>query len=444
MIAGCCTAAVLASAGCTGLSTDSGFDAVARRAGDAVHADVAWPRSIDEESKTAQQIAALLQHPLTAQDAIQVALLANRGLRGAFEDLKISEADLVQSGRLANPRFDLRHASIAGQYDIEETLSFNVLSLLTLPYARSIEAQRFSRTQDRVVLAVAQLADATRIAFYSAVAARETLEYQRQVQAAANAGGELAVKMMTAGNWNALDGAHERAFALQASQDLAQADRENTAAHEKLARLLGVTAFQLTQGLPDLPPAIDELPDVEQAVLGNRIDLQLQRSRLDELARRLRLTRATRFVNVLDAGPTRVLQGTREQPYEKGYDISLEIPIFDSGAARMRKAEALYGQAAQRYAQAAIEARSDIRQAHAIYKAAYATAVKQHDEILPLIKSVVEQDLLRYNASLLSVFDLLADVREQIAGAEVCIRQTRDFWIAKSALDSALLGTLQE
>ena len=75
-----------------------------------------------------------------------------------------------------NPRFDLRHASAAGQYDIEETLSFNVLSLLTMPYAHDIEKRRFAQTQNAVVLNVCALATDTREAFIAAVAARQSVE----------------------------------------------------------------------------------------------------------------------------------------------------------------------------------------------------------------------------------------------------------------------------
>jgi len=42
---------------------------------------------------------------LSAADAVQVALLNNRMLQADFEELGISEADLVRAGRLPNPRF---------------------------------------------------------------------------------------------------------------------------------------------------------------------------------------------------------------------------------------------------------------------------------------------------------------------------------------------------
>ena len=60
--------------------------------------------------------------------------------------------------------------------------------------------------------------------------------------------------------------------------------------------------------------------------------------------------------------------------------------------------------------------------------------------MVPLRKSVAQQNLLRYNASLISIFELLADAREQIASVDGYIQALRDFWIAKSEFDGELLG----
>ncbi len=119
--------AALALNGCATFSADGGFDPVSKDARTHLNKEVRWARTEQERSKDDRQVAELLAHPLSADDAVQIALLNNRLLQASFEELGISEADLVQSGRLPNPRFTLRHASVAAQYDIEETLSFNVL-----------------------------------------------------------------------------------------------------------------------------------------------------------------------------------------------------------------------------------------------------------------------------------------------------------------------------
>jgi outer membrane protein TolC len=441
------TLTVLGTDGCTGFTRDGGFDAVADATRQRLAKDIQWPRTPQERAKADAQVAALLGHPLSVEDAVQIALLNNRMLQGAFEELGISEADLVQAGRLPNPRFDLRHASAAGQYDVEETLSLNVLTLLTMPYARDIERQRFDQTQRIAVLRVAKLAQDTREAYYSAVAAHESRAYLQQLRAAAETGATLAQKMVAVGNWNRLDQAREQNFYIDAVQGLTRVELAEAAAREKLLAAMGLPgeksgelSLQLAPALPILPASIENLPDVESALLQNRLDLQLMRLRMDELQRRLKLTRSTRFINVLDAGATRIQQGSRDAPYERGYTITLEVPIFDSGSARVRKSEAIYAQASDRFTQAAIEARSQIRLAYANYHAAFELAKQQRDEVLPLRKAIAEENLLRYNASQIGIFELLSGAREQAIGFDGCLQRVRDFWIAKSRLDVALLG----
>jgi outer membrane protein TolC len=437
----------LSAGGCATFTADGGFAPVADAARRNLGREVEWPRNAAEQAKVDAQVADLLKRPLSAQDAVQVALLNNRALQAEFEQLGISEADLVQAGRLQNPRFDLRHASRAGQYDVEETLSFNVLSLLTMPYARAVERQRFAETQSAVILQIAQLAKDTREAFYSAVAAKASLSYVRRIRSAAETGATLAQKMVAAGNWNRLDQAREQSFYADAVESSVRTQLAEASAREKLLSFMGLDAredgaagFQLAQALPDLPAQLEQLSDVESAVLQDRLDLQIMRQQIDELRQRLKLTRTTRFINVLDAGATRVQQGSRDAPYERGYTLTLEVPLFDSGDARARKAEAAYAQAVDRFTQAAIDARSQIRLAYAGYRAAFDLARQQRDELLPLRQAVAQENLLRYNASQISIFELLSDVRDQAAATERHLQGVRDFWIAKSRLDGALLG----
>jgi outer membrane protein TolC len=436
--------AALALGGCATFSKDGGFDTVTKETRTRLDKDVRWARTAQEQAKGDGQVAELLTHALSAEDAVQIALLNNRMLQAWFEELGISEADLVRSGRLPNPRFTLRHAAAAAQYDIEETLSFNLLSLFTAPYAHEIEKRRFAEVQSAVVIAVAQLANDTRQAFFAALAARESVHYLEQVKTAAEAGAELAQRMVAAGNWNRLDQAREQNFYTDAAQRLTHAKLTEVFTREKLRRLMGLSGepptIQLAETLPELPQIIEDLPDVEQVVLQNRIDLRLKRMQIDELAHGLGLAKATRFVNVLDVGPTRILQGAASQPYERGYEVSLEIPLFDGGGPRVKRGEAIYSQAVDRFAQAAIDARAQIRQAYAAYRAAFDIARQQRDEVVPTRKLIAEQDLLRYNASLISVFDLLTDARGQIASVDDYIQSLRNFWMAKSELDSALLG----
>ena len=52
------------------------------------------------------------------------------------------------------------------------------------------------------------------------------------------------------------------------------------------------------------------------------------------------------------------------EPRQRGYEIELELPLFDFGGARVARAEATYMQAVHRTAEVAVNARSEVREAY--------------------------------------------------------------------------------
>ena len=162
------------------------------------------------------------------------------------------------------------------------------------------------------------------------------------------------------------------------------------------------------------------------------------RAGLAATARNLGLTRTTRFVNVLELGVMR--NGSNEAPTQRGWEIGLELPLFDWGGARVARAEGVYMQVLHRAAETAIHARSEVREAYGAYRSAWDIARHQRDEIVPLKARIAEENLLRYNGMLIGVFELLADARSQIASVNGAIDALRDFWLAQADLDMALVG----
>ena len=149
---------------------------------------------------------------LNVEQAVQVALLNNKGLQADFYNLGISESDLVQAGRLPNPKFSMLYTRNDGDYKIEQILTFNIFSLLTMPKMQEIERQRFVQTQKRTAFEVIKIANHTRIAYFNAVAATEQVRYSEQVKESAEASAELARRMVKAGNFNKLQQAREQSF----------------------------------------------------------------------------------------------------------------------------------------------------------------------------------------------------------------------------------------
>ena len=438
--------AVLVSAavlgGCASFSPDGGFATVERTTKERLGKDVQWARSEADQDRIAERVTELLSKPLSVDDAVQVALLNNRGLQASFQELGINEAELVQAGRLPNPGFSFGRMSKGDEREIERGLHFNLARLIAMPLIGQMEARRFEQTKGMVAMTVLSLAAETRKAYYNALASEETVRYMRQVMQAAEASAELARRMQQVGNFTKLQRAREQVFYADAAQNLARAEQAQRASRERLTRLLGAwgaqTQFTLPERLPDLPKDVLDLPDIERTAMAQRLDVQGAKLAAEQTARNLGLTRSTRFINVLELGLMR--NSSNEAPTQRGWEIGIELPLFDWGGARVAKAEAVYMQTVHRAAETAVNARSEVREAYGAYRSAYDIARHQRDEVVPLNQRIGEENVLRYNGMLIGVFELLADARSQIASVNGSIQALRDFWIAQADLDMALIG----
>ncbi len=429
--------------GCATFSADGGFGMVEKSTQDYIKQKPVWANTDAQRQSAARQLADLLAQPLTVNDSVQIALINNAQLQANFYDLQIAEANVVQAGRVPNPVFSMLYAKNNGDFKIEQALTFNVLALFTMSKASAIEKQRFAATQNKVVLQVLDTARQTRNAYYDALAARESVHYLTQVNDSAEATAEFAKRMQNAGNFSELDKAREQVFYADAALELAHAKNSQVQAEEALTRLLGLsdrTAFTLPERLPDLPKSNDALKEVKPEDFTKRLDIAQMRSQTEALASQLGLTKATRFVNVLELGPARVLEGKRSDPYKKGVTLSFELPIFDWGQSNVKRAEATYMQALQHSANLAVVAASSVRSHYAQYQASYAIAQYYRDDVVPLRNKMLQENLHRYNGMLIGPFDLMADARAQVQSVNSYIAALRDFWVADSNLEMALVG----
>jgi len=431
--------------GCASFSDDGGFDAVNQAARQRLDKQTGWIRSEQDADGVAQRVRVLLSKPLGVDDAVQIALLNNRELQASYSELGIAEADLVQAGRLPNPGFSFGRTHTGDDIKIDRSLTLSVMSLLTMPAVSRIEARRFEQTRLKLAAAMLRTAAMTRKAYYRSIAATQSVRYQEQVRQAAEVAHELAARMAKQGNFSQLDAAREQAFYLETSVQLTRARTQAIQENENLVRLLGLLnlreqdgALQLPLRLPDLPKNAVTLDNSEQVAMEQRLDVQSAKLEVAALQGSLGLTKATRVVNVLDLGYVRNSESGKRA--EIGYQASIEIPLFDWGGARVAKAEAIYMQAVHRLAATAVQAQSEVRGAYAAHQHAYLLARQYQDVVVPLRKRISDEYLLRYNGMLASVFELLADAREQASAVNAAIDAARDYWIADSDLQLALGG----
>jgi outer membrane protein TolC len=440
-------AAAVLLGGCASTAVNENFSSVQQLSRERLGTQVQWLTTDDARRQAQADVDALLAKPLGADDAVRVALAYSPALQAMLYESAANSAAATQSARLPNPVFAFERMvrKEAGEREVEiaRTLSFSVLDLLLLP-AR-IRLADYQQQSARLTLAtnVVQAATDARQAWVAAVAAQQAVTYFQQVKATADASAELARRMQAVGNFSKLQRAREQAFSADAVAQLARATQASRSSREALVRVLGLNeqqaaALKLPDRLPDLPAAPKDEASVSRTAMDQRLDVRMARANLEFMAREQGITRITSFVNGLELGVSRVSE--TGLPPQKGFDIDVPLPIFDFGDASRSRAQSLYMAAVNRAGQLAVDANSQVRENYGAYRTAYDVARHYRDEIVPLRKTISEENMLRYNGMFIGVFELLADAREQIASVVQSIEAQRDFWLADAALQATLIG----
>lgn len=432
---------------CQTFSPDAGMSVVTGIAKSTVDKDVAALRSPEDAVAARAKIGVLLRRPLTADAAVQIAFLNNRGLQAAYNALGLAEADMVRETLPPNPTFSLERVSGPLEIEIERRVIGNILTLATLPTRSAIAADRFRQAQLRAAEETLRLAAATRRAYFRALAARQLVRLLERAKTAAETASQLATRLGRTGALNKLDQAREHVFYADVTGELAKARLQADRERERLVRLMGLWGedldFKLPAALPPLPRRAQTLPNIEQEAVRRRLDLRIARLELEALAKTYGLAEATRFVNLLEASAIDKTVKDKERDARTshgGFELEFQIPLFDFGAVRARQAEQTYLQAVNRLLERAVNARSEARQAYRAYRASYDIAMHYRNQVLPLRDIISEEMLLRYNAMQVDVFALLAEARQRVNANVAALAAQRDFWLASVDLGVAVMG----
>jgi outer membrane protein TolC len=433
-------------AGCKTFSPDGGMNLVSDVASQQLHKDVVAVRTPEQAAAARARVQQLIKRPLTAETAVQVALLNNRGLQAAYNELGLAETAMVAESLPANPKLSLSRIASAADIEIERKIVADILALATLPARADIAQDRFRQAQLRAAGETVRFAADARRAYYRAIASQQTARLLADAQSGAAIAAKLATRLGQSGALNKLDQARQQVFYAEITAQLATARRQAAGERERLIRAMGLwgddLAFKLPASLPALPARPRALPTVERDALGHRIDVQIARIEVETLAKSYGLSQATRFVNVLDVGfidkTTRPADAASDR--QRGVEVELQVPLFDFGETRLREAEQTYMLAVNRLAEKAVNVRSQARDAYRGYRATFDIASHYQREVLPLRKIISDEMMLRYGAMQTDIFALLSESRQRIAASAAAIDAQRNFWLASTDLSTAIIG----
>jgi cobalt-zinc-cadmium efflux system outer membrane protein len=439
-----CTLLILV-AGCATFDQRAGFSDVSAAVEARSGRKVVWNLGTELDAQVAQQVRALLQHTLTVDAAIQVALLNNRNLQALYSELGVAQADIVQAGLLRNPIFD---ASVffpvaGGQTDLDLGVAMSFLDIFYLPLRKRVATARFEETKLQVTGTVLDFAAAVQVTFFRHQANEQRLELQQAIAQGLAVSFEVTRRLHEAGNITDLDLARERALVEETKLQLRAAEVAVRQSREELNAVMGLwgqeSAWHTDRRLPDVPQQPLSFEGLVTHALHQSLDLAGARQRMIVAGEQVVSNRATALLPEVELG---TVAEREEGAWEVGAKIEFPIPLFDQGQARTGRALAELRRAQQEYYALAVQLRSTVQALRERLQGAQDRALYYRDILLPLRERIVNETQLQYNAMQLGVFDLLRAREQQIQAAAAYIEALLDYWLARADLEHMLSGRL--
>src|SRR3989454_6774506 len=403
---------------------------------------VQWNRGSVEDAQAQSAVASLLNRPLSAGSAVQIALLNNHNLQATYEELGIAQADLVEAGLLRNPIFTFERR-FPGQA-LEADLLKEFIDLLLLPPHKRIAAAQFEAAKLRVGHEILKTAAEVRAAFYEHQGDEQLVDLRKTVAEATERSAETALRMQQAGNLKNLDLATEQASHAQAKIELSKAQSEAVQSREKLNKLMGAfgaqTNWTVASRLPELPGGEVSTSQLESRAIQQRLDLAAARQQFIAEARARGIARAEAILEKAEFGAhyEREIEGT----YSVGPSVNVPIPIFNQGQPASARAGAKLRQSEQRYLALAADIRSDVRAARDKMLLSRRQVEYFKSTALPTRTRVTEESQLEYNAMQIGPFQLLQAKQEEVKTGADSVEALRDYWVARAELEKAVGGSL--
>ena len=403
-----------------------------------------WQKDEAARVEARRAVESLLARPLTAHSAARVALLNNRALQAQFEEIGISQAELIEAGLLKNPTLDGMIGFPNRPSEIQGSLAEDLLDALFIPLRKRVAQNRLYQATLRAANEALKVIAETKAAWFEGQAAELLVERAKLSRDAAEASRELAQRQYEAGNISDLELATQTAAQDQMKLDLLNAEADLREKRQKLNRLMGTwgheSDWKLAGELPPLPSSDASAARLDSLAVAQRLDLAAQRAELLSYGEALGLTKRTRFLGGLELGITsgRDADGN----IRTGPTLRLEIPIFNQGQGKVARGEAQFRQSADRLEALTAEVHSEVAERSDRVKAKRDLVRFYQETMLPERQHIVSLTLQNYNAMFTGAYHLLDAKQGEFEADRALIEARRDYWVARTELELAVGGSL--
>jgi cobalt-zinc-cadmium efflux system outer membrane protein len=440
---------IVVIAGCAQVPKEAGFGDVQKLVHQRIDYRLHWNQGSTADEEVARAIEDLIKKELSVDAAVQIALLNNQQLQATYEDLGITQADVVEAGLLENPvffgqaRFPDKSPSMT---NLEFGVTQNFLNILMLPARKKLAALQFEEVKLKVADEVLKLAAEVRTAYYQTLGASQIKQMRQHIAEAAGASYEMARRMHTAGNISDLNLASEQGHYEQARMDYAESTTIVIETRERLIRLMGLwgaqTQWKVPRMLPDVPAEEIALEHLESLAIKNRLDLASARKEVEVMAQALGVTLDWRWIGKADVGIS--TERDTDGQWVTGPSLTLELPIFNQRQADIARLEARLRQGQKRLAAQAVNIRSEVRSLRSRLMMQRHLVEHYKKVMIPLQERIVNLTLQEYNYMLTGVFDLLIAKQKEFDNYQKYIETVRDYWITRAQIQRVVGGRLPD
>ncbi len=375
---------------------------------------------------------------LDLQTTLQTMLAQSPKVKIALSKIGIAEAEQLQAGLINNPHISLGGMKSDDGWKIETGLSQPLLDWFTRPLRQQMADEQLITAQWQFQKEIHKLIANTSRAYFSAVAAQQSLAIEEQMFEATTARRELALSLWRAGNMSENNFLYYDNELNRSKQSLEK--RKQTAQQEKwkLQGLIGLSPehqllipHQLT-ALPDEQFSVDEL---NQLATENHLDQKIIKRQISLIDKRKHLVQQKNGWRDITLG----INAEKEAGGEKsvGPEIELALPLFNRAQGKLAVLDAELKKWQSQLQQTQLDTSIQIHTALSQMQSA-----KQQLTIITQALQVAEKRVAlsnrEVNFMLTSPFELLMIKRQEIQLAQDYTQALNQYWQARSRLELAI------
>jgi len=387
----------------------------------------------------------LLSEPIGASEAVQLALIGSPRMRELYARLGVSQAEVHDATRLANPSLGFMKLVPGAGQGAKTTWSIaqGFTDALFAGYRNRVGRLQALQAEQEVAQSVLALEAEVREAFFTHAGLQVSARMRAAAARGARVSADLAARFHDAGNISLLQRSREEAVASEASISVRRLESEALAARGRLLTLMGIA---LGDPRPQfivelsLPSRVVDAQELQSLAMTQRLDLEALRTEIRMREQQAAHARRWRWLGNV------ALAGERERELDgdllRGGGAQVELPVFNTGKGSLLRATALAESATARLAGLEISIRNDIAAGAAALEAARLSVDEYRTRLLPLRERIVDTSQREQNFMLIGAFELLAARREELDTYERYVDAVRDYWVQYARLASAAGGKL--